>query len=77
MRHEVRIEDPAGFEEVEIVSVDVRPGDTVAAGDVLLEVATDKANMEIESPAAGTVAEVLVGELDIIATDAVLVVLET
>ena len=77
MRLEIKIADPAGFEEVEIVGVEVRTGDTVAAGDVLLEVATDKANMDIVAPAAGTVEEVLVAEEDIIPTDAVLVVLAT
>jgi len=76
-RLEVKIDDPQGFEEVEVVRIEVSVGDTVAEGDILLEIATDKANMDIESPAAGTVAEVLVAEDDIIATDAVLVVLNT
>lgn len=71
----VTIEDPAGFEEVEVVDVSVKPGDTVAEGDVLLEVATDKANMDIVAPRAGTVLEVLVEADAIIPTDAVLVVL--
>jgi pyruvate/2-oxoglutarate dehydrogenase complex dihydrolipoamide acyltransferase (E2) component len=77
MRLEVTIDDPAGFEEVEVVAVLVAAGDAVAEGDVLLEVATDKANLDIAAPAAGTVAEVLVSRDEIIATDAVLIVLET
>ena len=76
MRVEVKIVDPAGFEEVEIVRVEVAPGDVVAEGDVLLEIATDKANLDIESPSAGTVEEVLVAEGDIIPVDVVLVVLD-
>ena len=76
-RLEVKIDDPQGFDEVEVVRVEVGVGDTVAAGDVLLEVATDKANMDVESPASGTVTEILVAEDEIIATDAVLIVLET
>ena len=76
-RLEVKIDDPQGFDEVEVVRVEVGVGDTVAEGDVLLEVATDKANMDVESPASGTVTEILVAEDEIIATDAVLIVLET
>ena len=77
MRVEVKIEDPAGFEEVEVVAVEVAAGDTVAEGDVLLEIATDKANMDITAPAAGTVEEILVAEGDIIPVDVILVVMST
>jgi pyruvate dehydrogenase E2 component (dihydrolipoamide acetyltransferase) len=37
-----------------------RPGDTVASGDVLVEIETDKAVMEQESYESGTLAEILV-----------------
>lgn len=74
-RVEVKIEDPGSFEECEVVEVMVQPGATVAEGDVLLEIATDKANMEITAPIAGTVAEILVAEGDTIPTDVVLAVL--
>ena len=77
MRVEVKIEDPGEFEEVEVVAIEVSVGDSVAEGDVLLEIATDKANMDITAPAAGTVAEILVAEDDIIAVDRILVVLST
>lgn len=39
-----------------------RPGDTVAVGDVLVEIETDKAVMEYEAYQAGTLAEILVAE---------------
>jgi pyruvate dehydrogenase E2 component (dihydrolipoamide acetyltransferase) len=39
-----------------------KPGDTVAAGDVLVEIETDKAVMEYEAYQAGTLAEILVPE---------------
>jgi len=39
-----------------------RPGDTVAIGDVLVEIETDKAVMEYEAYEAGTLAEILVPE---------------
>lgn len=75
-RVEVKIEDPAGFEECEIVEISVKQGDTVAEGDVLLEVATDKANMDIVAPQSGTVVEIRVEVDAIIPTDSVLMVLE-
>jgi len=77
MRVEVKIEDPAGFEEVEIVEIAVAVGDTVAEGDVLLEIATDKANMDILAPSGGTVEEILVGQDDIIPVDQILLVLSS
>jgi len=77
MRVEVKIEDPAGFEEVEVVDISVAVGDTVAEGDVLLEIATDKANMDIVAPSGGTVEEILVAQDDIIPVDQILVVLSS
>jgi pyruvate/2-oxoglutarate dehydrogenase complex dihydrolipoamide acyltransferase (E2) component len=76
-RIEIVIEDPGNTEEVEVVAIEVAVGDAVAAGQALLEVATDKANMEMEAPAAGTVAEILVSEGDIVPVTQVLMVLTT
>lgn len=46
-------------EEGTVVAWQVAVGDTVAEGDVLCEIATDKVDMEVESPAAGTVTALL------------------
>lgn len=51
-----------GIHEGEIVKWFVKPGDKVQEDDVLCEVQNDKAVVEIPSPVAGTVEEVLVGE---------------
>nr|WP_249365348.1 dihydrolipoamide acetyltransferase family protein [Cytobacillus citreus] len=51
-----------GIHEGEIVKWFVKPGDKVQEDDVLCEVQNDKAVVEIPSPVAGTVKEVLVGE---------------
>ncbi|MEN0078402.1 MAG: pyruvate dehydrogenase complex dihydrolipoamide acetyltransferase [Pseudomonadota bacterium] len=40
----------------------VKPGDTVESGDVIAEIETDKATMEVEAVDEGTVAEILVPE---------------
>ncbi len=39
-----------------------RPGDMVTRGEPLVEVETDKVNAELEAPADGVLAEVLVSE---------------
>ncbi len=75
-RHEVKIEEPGDTEEVEVIEVHVEVGATVSEGDVLLEVATDKANMDIVAPADGTVAELSVAEGDIIPVEQILAVVE-
>ena len=51
-----------GIHEGEIVKWFVKPGDKVQEDDVLCEVQNDKSVVEIPSPVAGTVLEVLVSE---------------
>lgn len=53
-----------------------RAGDTVVAGDPLVEVEADKANYEIESPLGGTLTEIVAFEGDEIPVGAVLAVIE-
>ncbi|WP_328293362.1 2-oxo acid dehydrogenase subunit E2 [Kineococcus sp. NBC_00420] len=53
-----------GLTEAEIVTWKVKPGDTVAVNDVLLEIETAKSLVELPSPYAGVVAELLVAEGD-------------
>ena len=50
------------MEEGAISTWHKQPGDTVAIGDVLVEIETDKAVMEYEAYQAGTLAEILVPE---------------
>jgi pyruvate dehydrogenase E2 component (dihydrolipoamide acetyltransferase) len=49
-----------GIHEGEIVAVHVSPGQKVSEGDVIFEVETDKAAVEIPSPYTGVVSEILV-----------------
>ncbi|MDI3241972.1 dihydrolipoamide acetyltransferase family protein [Arthrobacter sp. AL08] len=51
-----------GLTEAEIVAWKVKPGDTVAINDVLCEIETAKSLVELPSPFAGTVTELLVAE---------------
>lgn len=69
MRHEIKVADADPAEEVEVVQINVKAGDTVKAGDALMEIASDKANMDLESPADGVVAELNVEEFQIVNAD--------
>ena len=55
-----------GIHEGEVLSVSVAVGDDVREGDILLEVETDKAAVEIPSPYTGTVTAILVNAGDIV-----------
>jgi pyruvate/2-oxoglutarate dehydrogenase complex dihydrolipoamide acyltransferase (E2) component len=74
---EIKIEDPGNTEEVEVIALLVEIGAEVTAGTALLEVATDKANAEIEAPDDGVISEIRVAEGDIISVDTVLAILQT
>jgi pyruvate dehydrogenase E2 component (dihydrolipoamide acetyltransferase) len=65
-----------GIHEGEIVDVVVKPGDTVAEGDPLMEVETDKAVTAIPSPFTGVVTEVRVAAGDTVHVGDVLIVFE-
>ena len=52
---EVRVPDIGDFEDVEVVELLVGPGDEVAIDDGLISIESEKATMEIPSPAAGVV----------------------
>ena len=62
-----------GIESGQVIEVFVAPGDRVTLEQPLLEVETDKAAVEIPSPADGTVTEVLVSAGDTIEISQLLV----
>ncbi|MGD9226417.1 MAG: dihydrolipoamide acetyltransferase family protein [Desulfobacterales bacterium] len=55
-----------GIHEGEVLAVHVSVGQAVKEGDIILEVETDKAAVEIPSPFSGTVSEVLVKPGDMV-----------
>ena len=57
---EVKVPDIGDFDEVAVIELLVKPGDTVAAEQSLITVESDKASMEIPSSAAGVVKELKV-----------------
>ena len=60
----VEVPDIGDFTDVDIIEVLVNVGDTIAEEDALITLESDKATIEIPSPAAGTVTEVLVSVND-------------
>jgi pyruvate dehydrogenase E2 component (dihydrolipoamide acetyltransferase) len=56
----VKVPDIGEFKDVEVIEVLVKPGDPVEKEQSLIALESDKATMEIPSPAAGVVQELLV-----------------
>ena len=57
---EVNVPDIGDFNDVPVIEVLVKPGDTVKAEDSLVTLESDKATMDVPSPAAGVVKAVTV-----------------
>ncbi|MEL6208222.1 MAG: biotin/lipoyl-containing protein, partial [Pseudomonadota bacterium] len=49
-----------------------QPGESVAADEMLCELETDKVTVEVPSPAAGTLGEIVAAEGDTVGVDALL-----
>src|SRR3954470_5649033 len=60
MSEPVLVPDIGDFKEVEVIEVLVKPGDAVSKEQSLITLESDKATMEIPSPAAGVVKEIKV-----------------
>ncbi|UHC15630.1 2-oxo acid dehydrogenase subunit E2 [Methylobacterium currus] len=56
----VALPDIGDFKDVPVVEILVKPGDRIAVDDLLISIESDKATMEVPSPVAGVVTEILV-----------------
>ena len=74
--NEVKVPDIGDFDEVTVIEVLVKPGDTVSAEQSLITVESDKASMEIPSSGAGVVKELRVQLGDKVKEGSVVLVLE-
>jgi dihydrolipoamide dehydrogenase len=74
---EVKVPDIGDFKDVPVIELHVKPGDTVKADDALVTLESDKATMDVPSPAAGTVKEVKLKVGDKVSEGSVVVILET
>jgi dihydrolipoamide dehydrogenase len=74
---EVKVPDIGDFKDVEVIEVLVKPGDTVAKEQSLVSLESDKAAMEIPSPQAGVVKELVVKLGDKVSQGSVILKLES
>ncbi len=74
---EVKVPDIGDFDEVSVIELLVKPGDTVKPEQSLITVESDKASMEIPSSAGGVVKELKVKLGDKVAQGTVVVMLES
>src|SRR5688572_15718949 len=73
---EVKVPDIGDFKEIEVIEVLVKPGDTVAKEQSLITLESDKATMEIPSPAAGKVTQLKVKVGDKVSKGSTILLLE-
>ena len=73
---EIKVPDIGDFDEVAVIELLVKPGDTVQAEQSLITVESDKASMEIPSSSAGVVKELKVKLGDKVSEGSVVLLLE-
>ncbi len=73
---DVVVPDLGDFSDVEVIEVFVKAGDSVSAEDPLITLETDKAAMDVPSPAAGVVKEIRIAVGDRISSGDVIAELE-
>ena len=74
---EVRVPDIGNFKDVPIIEVAVEEGDRIAADAPLITLESDKASMEVPSPAAGVVKEMAVAVGDKVSEGSLILKLQT
>jgi len=73
---EVKVPDIGDFTDIPVIEISVKAGDTVKAEDSLITLESDKATMDVPSPADGVVKEVKVSLGDKVSEGVLIVVLE-
>jgi pyruvate dehydrogenase E2 component (dihydrolipoamide acetyltransferase) len=73
---EVSVPDLGDFADVPVIEIHVAPGDVVSGEDPLITLESDKATMDIPSPAAGTVRELRVKVGDLVSRGSPILLLE-
>ncbi|HTH60355.1 MAG TPA: dihydrolipoyl dehydrogenase [Paraburkholderia sp.] len=74
---EVKVPDIGDFKGVDVIEVNVKPGDTIEKEQSLLTLESDKASMEVPSEVAGTVKEVKIKAGDKVSEGTVIALVET
>ena len=73
---DVKVPDIGDFKDVPVIEVFVKPGDAVKAEDSLVTLESDKATMDVPSPAGGVVKELKVKLGDKVSEGSILLTLE-
>ncbi len=75
--HDVTVPDIGDFKDVEVVDVLVKVGDTIAVDTPMITMETDKATMDVPSPAAGVVTSIAVKKGDRVAKGRVILTVQS
>ena len=73
---DVKVPDIGDFTDIPIIEIFVKAGDTVAPEDPLVSLESDKATMDVPSPAAGVVKELKVKVGDKVSEGSLILLLE-
>jgi len=73
---EIKVPDIGDFSEVDVIEVLVQVGDTLNADDPMITLESDKASMDVPSPQAGKVKEVLINVGDKVSEGTAVLTLE-
>ncbi len=74
---EVKVPDIGDFKDVDVIEVNIKPGDVIENEQALLTLESDKASIEVPSDTAGTVKEVRVKTGDKVSQGTVIAVVES
>ena len=74
---EIKVPDIGGHENVDVIAVEVKAGDTISLDQTLITLETDKATMDVPADAAGVVKEVKVKVGDKVSEGSVILLVES
>ena len=74
---EVKVPDIGDFKDVPVIEVFVKPGDSINVDDPLVTLESDKATLEVPSPAAGTIKSIAINVGDRVSEGSVLLMLDS
>lgn len=77
MSIEIKVPDIGGHENVDVIAVEVKVGDTIALDQTLITLETDKATMDVPADKAGVVKELRVKVGDKVSEGSVILVVES
>ena len=74
---EIKVPDIGGHDNVDVIAVEVKAGDTIALDQTLITLETDKATMDVPADVAGVVQEVKIKVGDKVSEGSVILTVET